>query len=103
MLESKKLLPSGMLRETAVDPDGKLYVKTSNPHRDAQMEAIQQRRNEGVIKQKADMHFALDIPEFDYAMLVKRQPELSCGDPDTEHKAWQRFLNSSESKPYRTT
>jgi hypothetical protein len=43
----------------------------------------------------------LQIPELDFYVLVKRYPELVSPDPEISTKAFDKFLRSSESLPYR--
>lgn len=43
----------------------------------------------------------LSIPEFDYAVLIVRYPELNSKDGVEQTNAWKRFLASPESEPYR--
>ena len=44
----------------------------------------------------------LSIPEMDYAVLKIRYPELNSRDATERTKAWQKFIRSPESEPYRT-
>lgn len=47
------------------------------------------------------MKWALQIPQDDYSMLAKAMPELVSKDGAERHKAWQEFMVSSLSLPYR--
>ena len=44
---------------------------------------------------------ALQIPELHYWRLVKKYPDLIAKHAHTKTQAWMKFLNSSESAPYR--
>lgn len=44
---------------------------------------------------------ALSIPELDFAVLKVRYPELVSTDRETRDRAWQKFVMSPESEPYR--
>lgn len=43
----------------------------------------------------------LHIPELDFYVLARRHPELMSPDAEINKKAWDKFLASSESEPYR--
>jgi len=43
----------------------------------------------------------LQIPELDYYVLVKRFPDLQAPDAEISTRAWDKFLKSPESEPYR--
>lgn len=43
----------------------------------------------------------LNIPELDYYVLVKRYPDLQAPDAEISTRAWDKFLRSPESEPYR--
>ena len=103
MLESDKILPSGLRRRTSVSSDGILQVETSDPYADAILEHNLKLRNEGAVTKGVDIHHALDIPEFAYAMLCRKYPDLDCGDGEIEGRAWKKFIASTESIPYRVT
>jgi hypothetical protein len=99
--ETSRITPQGLLVETSVSPDGILTTRTTAPQSRAILEQNKLLRNEGLVKNKDELHFELSIPEFDYHMLCRKYPDLACGDPDTEDMAWRKFLRSSEAKPYK--
>ena len=43
----------------------------------------------------------LSIPELDYAILIRRFPELNAPDAETQKRAWEKFLRDPRSAPYR--
>ena len=53
-----------------------------------------QRRTDG-------MRWALSIPQDDYDALLKLDPELGAKDREVKRKAWERFMKSDRSLPYR--
>ena len=58
------------------------------------------RLNPGALKKPEGMRWALSIPEDDHRMLLERYPDLGATG-ETKHKAYQRFMRSAESEPYR--
>jgi len=46
--------------------------------------------------------WALSVPMEDWLGLRRKYPDLQSKDPATRSKAWERFIQSDESKPYRT-
>jgi len=46
-------------------------------------------------------HVALNIPIPDMRVLQLRFPELASIDPETQHRAWQKFIRSPESELYK--
>ena len=59
------------------------------------------RDNPQLLREMDGMRWALSIPQDDYDMLLKRYPSLASSDRDVKHRAWQRFMSSSVSHPYR--
>ena len=45
-------------------------------------------------------HVAFQMPSTDYWFWVFKYPELGASDPDIARKAWRKFLQSDEGKPY---
>jgi hypothetical protein len=43
----------------------------------------------------------LQIPELDFYVLVKRYPDLMSADAEISTRAYDKFLRSPESEPYR--
>jgi hypothetical protein len=83
--------------------DGNAITATFDPNVNRILEENKGIRNSGIVKQKADMQWALSIPELHHAQLVKRYPDLASKDGEIHAKAWNKFIRSSESKPYRVT
>ena len=94
------LLDSGLYRDRYSLEDGKLWRVREQTNRDAILQAnaalrsAEARRLEG-------MRWALSIPQDDYDMLKARHPELASTDQEVKRRAWQRFMVSAESLPYR--
>ena len=79
---------------------GHLVRENYQPTRNAVLEDTKQLRNLGV---RFDVPFgrvALNIPQLDYQRLLKKYPDLRSPDGHTSTKAWQKFMRTSESKPY---
>jgi len=55
----------------------------------------------GNLKSVDGMKWALSIPPDDMFMLKQRFPDLDSLDRDIKHKAWQKFMKTSESEPFR--
>jgi hypothetical protein len=55
---------------------------------------FRQRRTDG-------LRLALRIPDEDIGELRRKYPELASRDAETRSRAWARFIQSSESAPYR--
>lgn len=60
-------------------------------------------RNSNLVKQKADMHWALSMTPMQYDKIKKKYPDVASEDNEIQTKAWKKFIASSESKPYRVT
>ena len=83
--------------------DGKATTVTFDPNAKRVLEENQGIRNSQIVKQKADLHWALSMTPLQYAQICKRYPDLKSDDNEIQTKAWKRFIASSESKPYRVT
>lgn len=101
-LETDKLLPDGTRRRTSVNPEGVLTIERSMDT-SALLEQNKLMRDEGLVKQKDDIHWMLSIPEFDWYVLCQKYPDLNCGVPHIEDQAMRRFMNSTEAAPYKVT
>ena len=44
---------------------------------------------------------AVQLPENEYQRLLHQKPELRCWDQEVRSKAWDKWLQSEESRPYR--
>ena len=60
-------------------------------------------RNGQLVKQKADMHWALSMTPMQYDKIKKKYPDIGSDDNEIQTKAWKKYIASSESKPYRVT
>ena len=87
-------------RDVFAEPDGTVSSRLRQVDRDRIMETTQQRRGSA---RKLDWgRLVLTIPVVDLARIKDRYPELRAPDAETRNRAWQRFIASSESAPYRT-
>ena len=59
------------------------------------------RKNPNALRSLEWGALALNIPELHYWRLVKKYPDLKSVHGPTKTAAWKKFLNSSESDPYR--
>ena len=93
---------SGHLIKRAV-VDGNAITATFDPNAKRILEENEGIRNSGIVEQKADMHWALSMTPMQYDKLLKKYPDLDCDDKQIHKKAWDKFIASSESRPYRVT
>ncbi len=80
---------------------GCLVRENYQPSRNAVLEGIKQRRNDGVNIDAPFGRCMLTIPQHDYQRLIKAYPALNSHDTVEQTKAWKRFLRSPESEAYR--
>jgi hypothetical protein len=80
---------------------GELQIRHHQPSRDAIMEYTARRRIEGVTRKTDGLRLALTIPLVDLEQLHRKYPELKARDAMTRKLAWDRFIASAESAPYR--
>lgn len=76
--------------------------RKGNAQRKAGLNALQDMRNSGGLGHNEFGSVVLSIPELDFYVLSRRYPDLVAPDAETNKKAWDRFLASPESAPYRT-
>ncbi len=83
------------------------YIPPSNPlakgKRKPVLEENLRYRIEDAAREQDFGRIELRIPELDMAVLKIRYPELRAGfaDHETYNKAWDKFIASDESLPYR--
>ena len=81
------------------------YIPPSNPRatgvRKPILEQNQRIRIEDAAAEQDMGRIELHIPELDLAVLKIRYPELACRDHEIYNRAWDKFIASSESLPYR--
>jgi hypothetical protein len=82
--------------------DGKVWRERQNLAAPGILaENAELRRNPDALKPPDGMAWALQIPDDVYADLVRVDPELESHDGQVKHRAWQRFMRSDVSLPYR--
>lgn len=82
--------------------DGSFYVvRFDRTARGVKETNAQIRLNASALKAPNGLRWALSIPEDDHRMLLARFPDLAATDGEIKHKAYQRFMKSAESEPYR--
>lgn len=88
-------------RSKMCNHEGKLYTEIVQPDRDIILQRNQNlRNNPGVLQDLSFGRLAMTIPEEDYYDLKAKYPALSHPDPKERTKAWKRFMNTSEAKPF---
>lgn len=80
-----------------------LTTETSDPNSDRILEQNELIRNENLVTQRPDLHWSLSLPEFEYHMLIRKNPDLGSPDSGISTRAWKKYIASSESRPYRVT
>ena len=82
---------------------GALVREHTQPNRRAILEQVKIRRdNPGSVRDFEGLgRPALTIPTLDLHRLFRIYPDLACPDAEIKTKAWMKFMNSSESEPYR--
>ena len=80
---------------------GAIVRENYQPSRNAVLESIKQRRNDGVNIDAPFGRCMLTIPQHDYQRLISHYPALNSHDTVEQTKAWKRFLRSPESEAYR--
>jgi len=58
-------------------------------------------RNNNGVRETDGIRWALSIPTDDYAKLITSNPALNSRDRAEQQKAWQTFIASDVSLPYR--
>jgi hypothetical protein len=76
-------------------------TRHGNPQRKAGLNYLNNLRNDGGLGHQEWASVVLSIPELDFIVLCKRFPELQSPDAEINRRAWERFLVSSDSAPYR--
>lgn len=94
-----KYYPPSVIRQRTVAEGGRVYNDWKQPgRREILKENLRQQADSGSVRKNVRM--AMDIPILDREVLIKKYPEaLKYGD----RKAIDRFLHSSEGRPYRTS
>ena len=84
--------------------DDKYYLCVMVGDRAVSMAEAKERRGgpRGRLKQVGDAQAALQFAsQGELLVAAKRNPELMSWDSETRGRAWRKFMQSSESKPYR--
>lgn len=90
----------GLLHDRFEYEDGKYWRVREQTNRDAILRANETLRRTAQ-KRTDGMRWALSIPQDDYDGLLARNPDLGSRDRQIKRHAWQRFMLSAESLPYR--
>ena len=83
-----------------------IHRRLYQPERDATMGAVKDLRNSGMVQDTptgANWRWCLSIPYDDLEALRRsvKWCELFAPDRETSQRAWRRFMQSSDSAPYR--
>ena len=82
--------------------DGDIRRETTQPLRAAILnDNAELRKNPEALRKLDAMEWTLQIPEDDFGMLVKCNPDLNHDDAAIRLAAWKAFIAAPESLPYR--
>ena len=81
--------------------NGVLSRVSFDPNREASLAEVKKIRESGIVQKKDAFWWQLSFPPMDLAKLKRKYPELDSDDMQIKAKAWNKFLKSSESQPYR--
>ncbi len=91
-----------IVHEYTLEPSGRIVRRVISATGAAVLDENQRRRLEPDSVRRPDWGvLALRIPEAHYHVLRSRYPELSCWDHQIRSRAWDKFMQSPESRPYR--
>jgi hypothetical protein len=101
----KVVLQDGVIRqELSVQPStDELVVRTEQVNRAAILEGNAILRNQASLRRTDGLRLALRVPDEDIAALRLKYPDLASRDATTRSRAWAKFIQSEESRPYRVT
>ena len=72
-----------------------------DPWRGAKLRFNKYLRDSGAVRKGAEFHHRLSIPTLDYAKLVRANPDLEAPDNWIRKRAWDTFIASDASEPFR--
>ena len=100
--DGKPVLWDGPIKTKLHDHPGQglIQVETTQPNRAAILAQNHEARKHGTTRKLDWAKFALNIPEHDWMELRRRNPALAGSEPERS-LAWKKFMQSSESLPYR--
>ncbi len=90
------------IRQKTVREGDKLYNVWEQPGRERVLEQAERVRNGGGSRPMKWGQLSASIPELDYRLMTRDNPELACADRKVQARAWSKFLSSSEGRKYST-
>lgn len=75
--------------------------KTGNAQRRKGLDYLRSLRAGGGLGHQEWASVMLSIPELDFYVITNRYPDMLSPDPEISNKAFDKFLRSPESAPYR--
>lgn len=89
------------MRQSITIADGQVTHVLEQPERAALLEIVADTRREPVADREGLGRWALSVPYEDWLILKRKYPDLGARDGQIRTRAWQRFIQSPESYPYR--
>lgn len=80
---------------------GRVEHHVFQPGRRSILEQVEKIRTEKVAQSFNWGRVELEIPELDYWMLVRKNPELISADGETKTRAWKKFIANPDNRKYR--
>ena len=91
-----------IVHKYTLETSGRLTREVRSVNQAQVLDLNRRRRLEPDSMRKMDWGVAaLDIPEAHYHVLCSKYPDLKCWDSSIRAKAWEKFMQSDASKPYR--
>ena len=94
-------LPAGDRFTRTEVKDGVFNRISFDPFRAAKLRWNKFLRESGAVRKGEVFQHALSIPTIDYAKLVRANPDLEAPDGWIKKRAWDAFIASDASEPYR--
>ena len=91
-----------IVHKYTIETSGRITREVQSVSGAAVLEHNQRRRLEPESMRDMDWgQMALNIPEAHYQVLMSRYPDLKSWDSEIRAKAWDKFIASDASRPYR--
>lgn len=89
------------VRQKTVREGDRIYNVWDQPDRGLVLDANRRVQNDRSARKMSWAEPHLRIPHLDLELLKQRFPELASTDGQIKKRAWVRFYNSAEARPYR--
>tara|TARA_R110002020_G_scaffold120196_1_gene274020 strand:+ start:852 stop:1175 length:324 start_codon:yes stop_codon:yes gene_type:complete len=99
-IKGERRLSGGVLSQSQVK-DGVLEKLSVDLDHNAVLAQNKLMREQGLVRKGNDMWWSLSFSEMQYEKITRKYPDLKSHDKEIQTRAWNRFMKSSESLPYR--